>query len=44
MQCMPFSNDIEFEIVLENKPLSQVSGITFFGLSIDISLNWKSHF
>ena len=41
--CMSFRNDIEFEIVIENKPLVHVSEEKFLGLIIDSLLNWKSH-
>ena len=41
---MSFRNDIEFEIVIENKPLVHVFETKFLGIIIDSSLNWKSHF
>ena len=37
--CMSFRNDLEFEILCENKPLVQVSETKFPGLFIDSSLN-----
>ena len=37
-KCMSFRNDIEFEILIENKPLVQVSETKFLVLFIDLEI------